>query len=319
MDKAVSVLVVTRDRRQMLDALLEDLRAQDYPAEVQIVVVEETEDPRPPKDVVYVPHPVRNLGIAHARNVALEHASHEVLVFVDDDCRVAPDWLDRLLAPLLGDEAVLGVQGGVTVPEGTNAIGWTETLLGFPGGGLARIHASGGRIQETIEVSTLNAAYRKRAVLDAGGFDEAARLGGEDYLLAKRVAQKGKLLFVPDAVVKHKARGSLAAIWCWFMRRGMAETELVRAGLAPRGYPAFMLRSSLLFKLGLLFLAVPWLGWWMPALLPAAVAAVTWRRAAWTLKRSEIPVAAWILSPAIRLFMDASTDMGRIKAMVKRR
>jgi len=260
-----------------------------------------------------VPHPVRNKGIAHARNLALEHARHEIVVFVDDDCRVDATWLSRLVQPLLEDAQVLGVQGGVSVPAGTNAIGWAETLLGFPGGGVARIHHSGGRLQQTKEVSTLNAAYRKQAVLDAGGFDAAARWGGEDYLLAKRVAEQGRLLFVPGAVVRHVARGSLPAIWRWFVRRGMAEVGLWRAGLAPQGFGVFMLRSSLVLKLVVLLAVAPWLGWWLPWLLPLTVAVATWWRLRWVLDEAGIPVRAFWVAPLVRLTMDAAADAGRVR------
>ncbi|MDQ6959167.1 MAG: glycosyltransferase family A protein, partial [Mariprofundaceae bacterium] len=108
---AVVVLVCTRDRRAMLDALLADLRAQDYDGKHEIIVVEETDDPRPPEGVNYVPHPVLNKGIAFARNLAIEHAAHDLIVFVDDDCRVETDWLRRLVRPL-DDPQLLGVQGG---------------------------------------------------------------------------------------------------------------------------------------------------------------------------------------------------------------
>ncbi len=299
----------------MLDDLLADLRRQDYDGEVQIVVVEETDAPRAPEGVDYVPHPVRNLGIAYARNLALEHARHALVVFVDDDCRVGPDWLLRLLAPLLEDDAVLGAQGGVRVPEGTNALGWAESLLGFPGGGVARMHRAKGQMEDTAEVSTLNAAYRKQAVLAAGGFDEAARLGGEDYLLAKRVAARGRLAYVPDAVVEHAARGSLAAIWRWFARRGRAEVALWRAGLAPAGFGAFVLRSSLLLKLAALAALAPWIGWWLPLLLPAAVAAATWWRLRWAWGEERIPKAAILLAPLVRLTMDVAADVGRLAAL----
>jgi GT2 family glycosyltransferase len=300
----------------MLDALLKDLRRQDYGGDVQIVVVEETDDPRPVEGVDYVPHPVRNLGIAHARNLALDRARHDLIVFVDDDCRVAPDWLGRLLAPLLEDDAVLGAQGGVTVPEGTNAIGWAESLLGFPGGGVARIIRSAGQAQDTVEVSTLNAAYRKQAVREAGGFDEAARWGGEDYLLAKRVATRGRLAFVPKATVRHAARGSLAAIWRWFARRGRAEVLLWRSGLAPGGYAGFLLRSSLLLKLALLLVLAPWAGWWLPLLLPVAVACATWWRLAWAWREAGVPKRAVLVAPLVRLVMDAATDWGRAQALL---
>ncbi|MDQ7011493.1 MAG: glycosyltransferase [Mariprofundaceae bacterium] len=314
---SVSVLICTRERRKMLDALLADLRTQDYQGEIQIVVVEETDDPRPPEGVDYVPHPVRDLGIAHARNLALKHARHELVVFVDDDCRVAPDWLQKLLSPL-DDPDVLGVQGGVTVPEGTNAIGWAESLLGFPGGGIARIHHAGNKAQDTIEVSTLNAAYRMQAMMGAGGFPEAAQWGGEDYILAKRVAARGRLLFVPEAIVRHAARGSLPAIWRWFARRGMAEVGLWRGGLAPAGYGLFMLRSSLFLKLAALLAVAPWLGWWLPLLLPVAVTAMIWGRLRWIWSDTTIPRQAFWITPLVRLTMDIAADYGRIRAMLDR-
>ena len=311
----VSILVCTRDRRDMLEALLKDLRVQDYQGDMQIVVVEETNHPRPPAGVDYVPIPVRDRGIGFARNTALEHARYDMIVFVDDDCRVGPGWLSALLAPMQEDDGVLGVQGGVTVPEGTNAIGWAESLLGFPGGGISRIRRSGGKVQKTIEISTLNAAYRKQVVLEAGGFDVAARWGGEDYLLAKHVAARGRLLFVPQAIVRHAARGSLPAIWHWFVRRGMAEAGLWRSGQAPAGYGAFILRSSIFLKLAVLLAVAPWLGWWFPLLLPVVMAAITWWRLRWVWADREVPRRAFWVLPLVRLTMDVATDFGRIQLM----
>jgi GT2 family glycosyltransferase len=312
---AVSVLICTRDRRDMLDALLADLKGQDYGGVVEIVVVEETDDPRPLQGVRYVPLPGQNRGIAYARNRAIDLASQDLVVFVDDDCRVAPNWLQRLLAPF-ADAAVLGVQGGVTVPDGTNAIGWAESLLGFPGGGISRVHHAHGQDQDTLEVSTLNAAYRRSAVLQAGGFPEPARLGGEDYLLAKRVATHGHLLFVPEAVVKHAARGSLPAIWRWFVRRGRAEIELIRAGIAPQGYGQYLVRASFSLKLAVALATVLWLGWWLPLLLLLGTAAMTCWRLRWALTDREIPTAAYAVAPLVRLVMDLANDVGRLRTML---
>lgn len=297
----------------MLDALLGDLRDQDYPGEAEIVVVEETSDPRPPEGVRYIPLPVQNRGIAYARNQAIAHASHELIVFVDDDCRVGPDWLRCLLAPM-DDTEVLGVQGGVTVPDGTGAIGWAESLLGFPGGGITRVHQARGHSQPTIEVSTLNAAYRRPAVLQAGGFPESARLGGEDDLLAKRVAGHGRLLFVPEAMVRHAARGSFGAIWRWFVRRGRAEAGLLQSGMAPAGYAGRLLRASLLLKLALVMLLIPWLCLWPLVLLLAALPAATWWRLRWALHDAEVPRTGFWVAPLVRLTMDLAADTGRLSA-----
>ena len=298
----------------MLDALLADLRAQRYMGNIQIVVIEETDEPRPLCGVDYVPIPVQNLGIAFARNIALANARHDTVVFVDDDCRVGADWLSTLVAPVLRDNTLLGAQGGVTVPLETNAIGWAESLLGFPGGGIARIYQSGGNLQETCEVSTLNAVYRKHAIERVGGFPEEARWGGEDFVLAKRVAAHGRMVFIPNAEVRHAARGSLSAIWWWFVRRGLAEVDLWRAGLAPGGYGSFLLRSSFLLKLAVLFLGTPWLGWWLPLSLPVAVMLMTWWRLKWALEYGGVPRAAFWIAPMVRLVMDMGADLGRIRA-----
>jgi len=205
------------------------------------------------------------------------------------------------------------VQGGVIVPEHTNAIGWAESLLGFPGGGVSRVYQAKGQPQETREVSTLNACYRKQAVEDAGGFSAHARFGGEDYLLAKRVAEQGKLLFVPQAVVRHEARGNLLAIWAWFVRRGRAEYDLWRSGLAPEGYGAWILQSSQSLKLLPFLIISYWTILPLMIVLAALISMNMWRFR-WVLKHQDIPVVAWLWLPWVRLTMGLATDVGRCKA-----
>jgi len=255
---------------------------------------------------------MKNLGIAYARNLSVKHARHDILVFIDDDCRVEPSWLSSIVKPL-EDGRVLGVQGGVTVPEGTNGVGWAESLLGFPGGGVSRVIRAAGEIQQTVEVSTLNACYRKSAVLEAGGFSSAARFGGEDYLLAKYVAAQGKVLFVPDALVKHEARGNFSAIWTWFMRRGRAEFDLWSSGLAPERYGAWMLGSSQGLKL-LPFVLLCFWSVYPLLLFLVSLAGINMWRFRWVLKQADIPHVSWWYLPWVRVTMGLATDVGRIKA-----
>jgi len=297
--------------------VLADLRKQQYQGVFEIVVIEETDTPIAPEGVVYVAHPLRNLGIAYARNLSIGHAQYDTLVFIDDDCRVNSDWLTTLVAPL-ADKSVLGVQGGVIVPVDTNAMGWAESLLGFPGGGITRVLQAQGKPQPTQEVSTLNACYRKYAVLEAGAFSSAAKNGGEDYLLAKRIAEKGTLLFVPDAIVRHEARGSLRLIWQWFIRRGRAEFDLFHAGVSPTGFLGWMLGSSISLKLLPFFI----LGLWSFVPLHAAmivILGVNWWRFRWVLDHETIPSSAWLVLPFVRLTMNIATDMGRMKAWLNAR
>lgn len=313
----VSILICSRDRRADLEKIVQDLKAMDTIHPFDIVVVEETDAPRPIAGVRYIAHAVKNLGFAHARNLSIAQATGDILVFVDDDCQIGQGWLDNLLHPF-ADATVVGAQGGVVVPEGTNAIGWAESLLGFPGGGVRRVVDSGGSVQETMEVSTLNSAYRRDVVQAVGGFSHRLRWGSEDYLLAKKACQHGRCIFVPDALVAHRARGSFSGIWDWFVRRGRAEIGVVRSREYAAAGWASVRRSSLLLKLLLLSvlgLFFP-MGWLYVLLLFLPFYSLLQYYRIWPVwRRSAAPFLALVMVPFVKLTMDLAADVGRLKGI----
>jgi GT2 family glycosyltransferase len=316
---AISILICSRNRRSDLERSVHDLKVMDTIYPFDIVVVEETDDPRPIEGVRYFPHEVKNLGFAHARNLSIVHATGEIVVIVDDDCEIKEGWLDNLLRPFK-DGYVVGVQGGVVVPDRTNAVGWTESLLGFPGGGIKRILESGNAVQDTIEISTLNSAYRRWVVEAMGGFNNRLKWGGEDYLLAKKACQYGKLLFVPDALVAHRARGSLSNIWHWFVRRGQAEVGVARSReYAGAGWMS-VLRSSLMFKLLMITLLCLSLSIGLLYILPLFLffySVLPYYRGFPVWKESGAPFVSFMIIPPIKLTMDLAADFGRLKGILR--
>lgn len=284
----------------------------------EIIIVEETEKPSPIKGTLYISHPVENKGIPYARNLALQYASGEIVVFIDDDCLIQEKWLDQLVAPFT-DKKIVGVQGGVIVPEGSNAIGWAESMLGFPGGGIRRVSNANNSNQETVEISTLNCAYRRWVIDKAGGFDEALKYGGEDYLLAKQVCQYGRCLFVPKAMVSHEARGSLMKVWHWFVRRGRAEIGVIRTGKHKEANYGSLIMSSFLMKL-IIFVMVAtfFLNMFAFFLLITSICYISLQyiRHYKTWKKAKAKIVALALLPVVKLTMDSATDFGRIKGLV---
>jgi GT2 family glycosyltransferase len=311
------VLICTRGRRAEVARALTSLRAGGVEREgVEIVVVEETADPAPPPGVRYVPLPPRGRGFAHVRNRAVEAARGRLLVFVDDDCEVERGWLDALLAPLLADRAVAGVAGAVLVRD-CNAIGYAENILGFPGGGLRYLAAAGGRVVPISWLSTCNCAYRREAIEAVGGFPPLGSLGGEDSLLAERVSARRPCRYVPDAVVYHRPRQRLGAIFRWFVRRGRAEVRILPATSRPAVGARALVRGSLALRVLAAGAALAWVPgplWLTAPGLLAAYYALILRRFAFA-RRYPTHRAGWWLVPAVKLVADAGAEVGRLREL----
>ena len=313
----VSVLICTRDRRADLARALASLRADGVERDgVEIVVVEETVRPEPIPGVRYVPLPPEGRGFAYVRNRAVETAKGSVLVFVDDDCEVERGWFDALVAPLLADPGVGGTAGAVLVRD-CNAIGYAESVLGFPGGGLRYLAAAAGRVVPTTHLSTCNCAYRREAVEAAGGFSARAALGGEDSLLAERVTARWPCRYVPAAIVYHKPRQRLGAIFRWFVRRGRAEILILPAKAQPGAVARSLLRGSMLLRVLVTAVVLAWLPWplWLTApLLLGAYYAALLRRFAFA-RRYPIYRAGWWLTPLVKIVADAGAEVGRLREL----
>ena len=283
-------------------------------------MVEEADVADPIDGVKYISHPLANRGIGYARNLALKHASGDILVFVDDDCKVSQGWLEKLIEPLLADNAVLGVQGGVVVPAESNSIGWAETLLGFPGGGLKRIIEARGKLQETQNISTLNCAYRKSIIKKIGGFDERLVSGGEDNLLAKKVCRYGRCNFAPEAVVIHQPRGCLRKIWGWFVGRGRSDIELIRTGNLCQKNVINLIRASLSAKIIVCGAVLFFISYFitLSKILPFAFILYflfqmlryykVWRQ-------SRCALSVLLIIPIVKFTMDIATDYGRLQRL----
>lgn len=316
---SVSIIICTKDRPAGLAHAIASIKASgEVGRSAEIVVVEEADAPRDLPDVRYVYLPRHGHGFGYARNVGVREAQGDILLFIDDDCEAEQGWGEALIAPFHENPQILGVAGAVMVKD-CGVIGYAENILGFPGGGLRYRHEAQGQIVPTRYLSTCNCAYRRKAVLDAGGFLENARLGGEDFLLAEKVSATGPCMYAPAAVVYHRPRGRLGAIFRWFTRRGQSEIALLQAAVDQKRFAWFLLRSSWTLR-GLALLAVLALWPGLAALLPAGVmvyyGAILWRfRFAHAYPSHR---KAWWLVPIVKFAMDLGAEAGRWKALVSR-
>ena len=202
-----SLIVASRDRPVLLEALVESVLAGDeVPAE--IVVVDQSRAPHP--RLADSSAPVRyvwshSVGLSRARNVGIATARHDLLVFTDDDLLVEPNWVGTLVRALVGagPRAVVTGQVRPTEPETPGGFAPSTKLEQRPA-------VYSGRRQLGVLFPN-NMALRRSAVDEVGLFDERLGVGStypssEDNDLCFRLLEAGyRIVYVPEAVVYHRA------------------------------------------------------------------------------------------------------------------
>lgn len=241
-DYAVVIPTVGRDSlRVVLDALEDG----DGPPPREIIVVDDRPDPGPLPPT----HSARVLrtggrGPAAARNAGWRAACCEWVAFLDDDVVPARDWKQRLA----DDLARLGLDVGasqarvvVPLPEDRAPTDWERGTAGLA-------HA---------RWITADMAYRRAALVHAGGFDERfPRAYREDAELALRVQANGYRIVNGERVTTHpvRAAGFFASLR---QQRGNADDALVRRLIGPEwrrrigGAPGLLPRHAVTAASGL--------------------------------------------------------------------
>ena len=225
------------------------------------------------------------------RNLAVREARAELIYFLDDDSRPARDNLRRAWAHFQRPEVVM-VGGPTLCPPDAP---WLErvfqavmgSLLAF-GPSCARYRAVGqSRPSSEKELILCNLVARKKALLAAGGFDEALYPNEENALMDSLQAQGGVLLYDPDLVIHRRPRSTLPAFTRMLFTYGRGRAEQFR--LHPTSGSILNFAPPLFC---LYVLATPW--------LPAGLA---W---AWVAYVLALIVQAALhpgLSPGQRLFL----------------
>jgi GT2 family glycosyltransferase len=210
-------IIIPNLHSPVIDQVLAALQQQTCRQQIkEIIVVGQDRHGLIPPDVTYIETP-RPISAAAARNLGVQHAMGEYVVFLDADCLAAPDLIERLLARHQQGYAVVG--GSIALEAGDywtlcdNALVFTLFLSTTPAG-------------ERPYLPSLNLSIRRDLFLASGGFDESfPGAAGEDTDLSFRLRQQGiPLFFEPRAQVTHRPqRTSALAIWNHSRRFGQLQ------------------------------------------------------------------------------------------------
>lgn len=169
-----------------------------------------------------------NLGFAAGNNVALRRAHGDMVLFLNPDCLVEPDTIERMVAAL-SSIPMAGMAGcSVRNPDGSIQEDCLRPMP-TPKRLLAQLFGRGSSIAtEDADVEAISGAFmlvRRSDLATIGSFDEAYFLHWEDLDLCQRFRLAGrKILFVPDVEIVHcKGRSSQRRpLWIeWQKHRGL--------------------------------------------------------------------------------------------------
>lgn len=165
---------------------------------------------------LYVEPP--NRGPGPARNRGIETTESDLVVFLDDDCAPASDWLRQLVEPFYhGEERLGGIGGGVRSQPPHN---WVSRFC-------AAAEYSTGVQPVFTNAATANACFPRRVLEEVGGFDEGfTEPGGDDVDLSRRIREAHyELRYLPEAVVFHAEIDSFHEFISQLFRRGLGEAR----------------------------------------------------------------------------------------------
>ncbi len=158
----VSIVIISKDER-FLDHTLRDLAEHESRYTHEVVVVDASDGrlgdlavAHP--DVRWVhfeksPSNTKAITIPEQRNVGIQEAKSDVIVFTDSGCRPQPGWLDALVTPLVERTQMV-------------TVGAHQSVVPSPYNRVAHVD---GPVREA---PTLNFAFRREVIDRIGWFDE---------------------------------------------------------------------------------------------------------------------------------------------------
>ena len=198
------------------------------------VVVIDNNSPDNTKEVVqeFIPEPnfryylEMNPGVSHARNRGIKESRNEILIFLDDDVDLEPDFFIK--CEELYKDASVEIAGGKLLPYKVKIPDWLPTQYMY----LISVFDLGDKPMYTSVLMGANYSMRSYVAQKVGWYNpelgrkSGSLMGGEenDYLF--RAQDLGyRLLYAPQLVVYHKIENKLNKeyIYDFSRKNGLSE------------------------------------------------------------------------------------------------
>jgi glycosyltransferase involved in cell wall biosynthesis len=175
-------------------------------------------------------------GLSRARNRGLQHATGEIVAFVDDDAVPHSDWARRIVEPF--DDPSVGCVGGACrpfFPDCERPAWLSDRLLEFAG--ITRFETAREARSSAEWPFGANISFRRDVLSAVGGFpDHLGRTGttllsGEESAAIAAVHDSGwRIVLHPEAAVDHAVPRSRCVSRYYWRRLWWAGVTRARSG-----------------------------------------------------------------------------------------
>jgi len=298
----VSIVVPIRNEEAHIEACLDGLVQQDYPAHLmEIIVVDGRSEDGTPEAVARsaARHPSARIRVLTnpARtvppgfNAGTRAATGGIIVRMDGHAVPARDYVARCVAALARTGAAN--VGGAIEPRGETRFGHAvAAAIQHPlGAGDARFRVGGA----AGYVDTVPFGAFRRSVLERVGLLDESMARNEDYELNVRIRAAGeRVYFDPGIRSRYTPRGSVRALWAQYFQYGWWRVETFRRHphslrwrqVLPPAFCASLLLLTVLAPLSALAATT------LAAMLAAYLLLVA--LTAWRIARPPVPRAALV-------------------------
>ncbi len=233
--RRISVMVPMRNEADHVERLVEDLAAQDFEGELEVLVADgrSTDD-----SVARLVAAARRAGleltlienqggwVSQGLNACIRRAGGDLIVRLDCHSRYPPDYLRR--CALAAEETGAVAVGGIVVPHGRTAMERAvAAAMDGPFGGIGWMRDTGEATRRETDIFTYG-AFRPAAFERAGFFDESLiRNQDDEFTLRLRLA--GEVVLLDSAIqVHYTPRGSLAGVFRQYYEYGLWKVPVIR-------------------------------------------------------------------------------------------
>lgn len=223
---AISVVVVTWNRRNLLRACLQSLTGQKFDQPFEVIVVDNGSDDgsaemaqsefgqNPAFQLKLIRNP-DNRGFCAANNQGFAASDTEFVALLNNDAVASPGWLAALVGAFQCEPEVGMAASKILVYEDPRRIDKVGHLI-YPDGqnrgrGSGELDAGQyDRAEEVLWPDGCAAMYRRAMLDQIGGFDEDFFAYADDAELGLRARIAGwKCFYMPAAVVRHHRGATL--------------------------------------------------------------------------------------------------------------